>query len=192
LDHARRDEGAAGDLLAGYRNYLRFIARDGIGVGLRAKLDASDVAHDILLRAGERFGQFRGTTEGELLAWLRKMLARHIIDEVRRYRLGGGRAVVHERSIQEALYDSSQAFGRVVALSGTSPSQHAARKELVGRVADTLATLKPEHAEVIRLRTMRGLGWAEVAERMGRSYDAVRLLWLRAVDALRPRLADES
>ena len=84
------------------------------------------------------------------------------------------------------------AFGRVVALSGTSPSAHAARRESAGQVADALATLKPEHAEVIRLRTMHGLDWAEVAERMNRSYDAARLLWLRAVDALRPKLEDRS
>ncbi|MHC4451284.1 MAG: sigma-70 family RNA polymerase sigma factor [Planctomycetota bacterium] len=191
IARARHDSRAADDLLVSYRTYLRFIARDGIGVGLRSKVDASDIAQDIVMRARERFDQFRGTTEAELLSWLRKMLARHLIDLVRRYRLGGGREVVHERSIQQELYESSQSMGRVVAFSGTSPSRQAARRESVRRIADALLALKPDHAEVIRLRTMRGLGWAEVAERMDRSYDAARLLWLRAVEALRPQLEDD-
>ncbi|MHC4408113.1 MAG: hypothetical protein ACYS0F_03795, partial [Planctomycetota bacterium] len=54
IARARHDSRAADDLLVSYRTYLRFIARDGIGVGLRSKVDASDIAQDIVMRARER------------------------------------------------------------------------------------------------------------------------------------------
>ena len=193
IEAARRQGDAAFDLLLkDYRNYLCFLARDGVGMALRSKVDISDVAHDILVRASERFGQFRGTTEAELLAWLRKMLANYLIDLTKKYRMGGGRPVVHERSIEDVLYESSQAFGRVLQLSGTSPSQHAVRRETTALVADALAKLSEDHLKVITLRTMRGLEWEEIAERMGRSYDAVRQLWVRALKTLRPQLEDKA
>ena len=182
--------GAVDTLLENYRNYLRFLARDGIGATLRAKVDASDVVQDVLMRARERFGQFQGESEGQLLAWLRRILANHVVDLVRRHKVGGDRGVVHERSIDEILYESSQAFGKVLALSGTSPSQHAMREERGVRIADALARLSEDHACVIELRTMRDLEWTEVAERMGRSYDAVQKLWFRALKKLRPLLKE--
>jgi RNA polymerase sigma-70 factor (ECF subfamily) len=189
IEAARRDgAGAVDDLLHAYRNYLRFLARDGIGIALRSKVDASDVAQDVLIRARERFNDFRGETEGELLGWLRRVLANHLVDLARRYHVGGGRPVVHERSIDEVLDESSTAFERVLALSGTSPSEHAVRQEQSRIVADALAELAPDHEEVVRLRTMRELDWGEVAKRMGRSYDAVQKLWFRALKKLRPLL----
>ena len=182
--------GAVDGLLEGYRNYLRFLARDGVGGALRAKVDASDVVQDVLIRARDRFAQFQGDTEGQLLAWLRRILANHVVDLARKHKVGGDRGVVQERSIDEILYESSQAFGKVLALSGTSPSQYAMREERSVRVANALAQLSEDHARVIELRTLRGLEWTEVAERMARSYDAVQKLWFRALKKLRPYLKE--
>ncbi|MHC4341140.1 MAG: sigma factor [Planctomycetota bacterium] len=69
-----------------YRNYLRFLGHDGVEGALRAKVDASDIVQEVLIRAQERFGQFEGSTEAELLAWLRTILAREIVDHARRHR----------------------------------------------------------------------------------------------------------
>ena len=50
---AARDDGSAAraEFLAAYRSYLRFLARDGIGDELRSKVDASDIAQDVLVAA---------------------------------------------------------------------------------------------------------------------------------------------
>jgi len=184
--------GAVDTLLEGCRNYLRFLARDGVGGALRRKVDASDVVQDVLMRARERFPQFEGDNEAQLLAWLRRMLANHVVDLARKHKVGGDRGVIHERSIDEVLYESSQAFGKVLELSGTSPSRNAMREEQSARIADALARLSDDHAQVIQLRTMRELEWNEVAERMGRSYDAAQKLWFRALRKLRPLLKESS
>ena len=181
-------EGAADELFEGYRNYLRFLARDGVGGALRPKVDASDVVQDVLIRARDRFAQFRGETEPQLLGWLRQILARRIVDLARQHKVGGGRGVIQEHSLEEVLYESSQTFGRLLELSGTSASQHAVRREDAAQVADALARLDPDQQEVITLRTMKDMRWSDVAAQMGRSEGAVQMLWFRALKKLRPLL----
>jgi len=58
-------------------------------------------------------------------------------------------------------------------------------------VADQLAQLPPDYREVIVLRNLEGLPFAQVAKRMGRTSGAVRILWLRALDHLRQMQTDE-
>ena len=83
LDAARRgDLAAAGELLQRYADWLRLLARLQIDRGLQAKLDASDVAQQALLEACRALPQFRGTTEAELIAWLRAILAHVLAHEV--------------------------------------------------------------------------------------------------------------
>jgi DNA-directed RNA polymerase specialized sigma24 family protein len=56
-----------------------------------------------------------------------------------------------------------------------------------------LADVRPAagaYREVIVLHNLEGLGWDEVARRMGRTAGAVRQLWTRALMQLRP-LIDE-
>lgn len=53
-------------------------------------------------------------------------------------------------------------------------------------LADALAELSPDYREVLTLRTLQSLDWGQVAERMGRTTGAVRMLWVRALTQLRP------
>lgn len=175
-------------LLEGYRNYLRLMARAVLTRRLQGKVDASDVVQETLLRAHERFGQFRGATEAEVVAWLRQILVRNVADLVRRYARGGGRDIARERPIEEELERSSGALAGLIPGSLATPSQAAQRRELAVLFADALAELEPDHREVILLRNLDDLDWGEIAERMGRSPAAVRMLWARALPRLKPLL----
>jgi RNA polymerase sigma-70 factor (ECF subfamily) len=190
IERAHRDEpGALDRLLESYRNYLRLLARTGLDASLQGKADPSDLVQDALLRASQRFGQFRGASDAELAGWLRSILARCLADLVRRYRAGGRRAA-REQSLDHLLNRSSEAMERVLATDGTSPSSSAARRDLGVVLSDALAELSEEYREVIVLHHLEGLGWDEVARRLGRSPGAVRMLWTRALKQLRP-LIDE-
>ena len=64
----------------------------------------------------------------------------------------------------------------------------AGRHELELRLADALARLPADYAEIILLRNVEGLPHEEVARRMGRGVGAVRMLWVRALARLRQEL----
>jgi RNA polymerase sigma-70 factor (ECF subfamily) len=145
------------------------------------------VVQDTLLKAYAGFGSFRGRTESELVVWLRRILARTIIDAVRRFS-AATRQMMRERSLEGMLSESDQSVGNLLAASGTSPSERAERRELAVLLADALAALTPDHREVILLRSLQGCDWQEVAVKMNRSKDAVRKLWIRALQQLSPNI----
>lgn len=185
---AREGEpGALDRLLKLYRNYLRYLARSGAGKAFGAKADPSDVVQDTLLRAFQGFAGFRGETEAELLAWLRQILARQITNLARHYQGTAKRELGREHSIEDVLYDSSVALGSMLRKDATSPSEVAQRRERGVIIADALAQLPDDYAEVVRLRNLEQLDWQETATRMGRSAGA-RQLWGRAVQRLVPLL----
>ncbi len=189
LVRARAGEPEARErLLEAHRNYLRLMARAILARRLQGKVDASDVVQETLFRAHERFGQFEGASEAELLAWLRRILARHVADLARRFGEDGARDAARERPLEDALDRSSHAIAQLLADPATGPSGRAQRRETAVIVADALAAMEPDHREVILLKNLEELDWDEVAERMGRSVGAVRMLWVRALPRLKPLL----
>ena len=84
---------------------------------------------------------------------------------------------------------STMRLGAILAEPGASPGSEAEQHEHLMALADALAELRPEYCEVIRLRHLEGLPFAQVAERLNRTDGAVRMLWLRAIEQLRRQLA---
>ena len=170
-------------LLDPYRNYLRVLASTGLDRALRTKADPSDLVQETLLKAQRNYHQFRGATEDEWVAWLRKILARTLID-LRRHFHYAERNVARERSLDASLTRSSAVLGGLAAASGPSPSQGAQQHETGVALADALATLEPDDQEVVVLRSLQEMEWADVGMRMGRSPDSARMLWTRAIRRL--------
>lgn len=174
-------------ILGAYGNYLRLIAATCFERRLRGKADPSDVVQDALVKVHENFHQFRGATEQELLAWMRAILARLLTDLQRRF-FGAERQVGRERSLEDAVDRSSLALERMIPSRRDSPSAGASKREQSVILADALARLHKDDREVITLRNLLELEWEDVARRMGRSADAVRMLWTRALRRLSDQL----
>jgi RNA polymerase sigma-70 factor (ECF subfamily) len=187
LARAGQDQ-ALGELLELYRNYLGLLARLEIGRRLQGKVDDSDLVQDTFLQAYRHFPQFRGTTEGELVSWLRQILADVMGKLVRRYYGTQRRDVRLERELAAELDRSSRVLGEGLAARQSSPSQQAAGREQAVLLADALQHLPERYRKVIILAHLEGLGFPEVARRMGRSVDSVKNLWARAVARLRRSL----
>ncbi len=174
-----------------YRSWLVLLAGMQLGPRYRAKLDASDVAQQTLVQAFEGAKAFRGESEAEVEAWLRKILARVLAHAFRRFDGTRARDLDRERSLERSLDDSSRRIG-VLAVDGfPSPSAIAAQNEQALLLAEALTRLPEDYREVILLRNIEGLSHEETAVRLGRRSGATRMLWVRALSRLKRELGSD-
>jgi RNA polymerase sigma-70 factor (ECF subfamily) len=90
-----------------------------------------------------------------------------------------------------AAVDSHAGGGRlldVLALSQTSPSEAASRRELIILLADALADLPGAEAEILWLYHADGLSFEAIGERMGLSRKSIRGIWARGLKNLKRSL----
>jgi RNA polymerase sigma-70 factor (ECF subfamily) len=183
------DPEANGLPLARYRDYLLWLARMQVGRPLQGKLDPSDVVQQTLLEAHRKRDQYRGQSEAELAAWLRRLLACNLLDE--RRALGRAkRDVNRERSLEAALDESSARLGAWLTADQSSPSQHVLRNEEAVRVAAALASLPEAQAQALVLRHCQGCSLDEISAELGRTPDAVAGLLKRGSRQLRALLSE--
>jgi RNA polymerase sigma-70 factor (ECF subfamily) len=191
LTAARGGNAAAlGMLLESYSNYLTLLARMQIGAKVRGKVDPGDIVQETFLEVHRQFPEFRGTSEGEFLAWIRRILAGQLAQTMRRFLGTKGRDVRMEQEMAAKVDQSSAVLDRGFAAPGSSPSQSAARREHSVILADALNRLPADYREVIILRHIEGHSFAETATRMGRTENGVQKLWVRALARLRQELGD--
>jgi RNA polymerase sigma-70 factor (ECF subfamily) len=181
---------ALGRLLSRYRHPLAKQARVGLGPRLRVKLDVDDLLQEVALEAYRDIGRFRGRSEAEFLAWLRKILDTILLNQVRRYFGTRRRDLRRERRFGDDLEDSSWIGEEILTAPHTTPSQQAARRERALRLAAAVAALPALYREVVALRHREGLSFSEVARRMGRTEDSVKNVWVRALRRLRDSLGE--
>jgi RNA polymerase sigma-70 factor (ECF subfamily) len=177
---------ALGRVLDACRNYLLLVGNAELDSELRVKAGASDLVQETFLEAQRGFERFRGTTEAELRAWLRRILMNNLGDLRRRYRDADKRRLAREVPLE--LSDSSSGANQLPA-GGASPSAVAAQQEELERVERAIEQLPADHRQVILLRNRLDASFAEIGQLMGRSEDAARTLWYRAVRKLSEILA---
>ena len=182
---------ALGQLLELYRNYLRVLARPLVNGRLGARLEPSDLVQETFLKAHREFGQFLGTGEPELVGWLRRILVRTLADQAKRHR-AGVRDVRRQESLEQMLERSSLEVQEALVAPVPTPSHCAARREHAVLLADALARLPADYREVFVLRELESVPVDEIAARMGRSANAVRKLWTRALLALQQEVGPDA
>ena len=192
LEQARAgNEPALGQLLENFTRYLTLLARVQIGRRLQGKVDADDLVQDTFMDAHRQITSFRGTTEAEFIAWLRRILAGQLAQTIRRYLGTKGRDAMLERELAVQLDQSGEILDRGLVASQSTPSQHASRCEQGVILAEALDKLPRDYREVIILRHLEDLPLVEAARRMGRTEDSVQKLWVRALVSLRKQMGGQ-
>ncbi len=188
---------ALGELCALYRNYLRMVVRTGLGPKLRERVELSDVVQEALVEVVRQFPQFTGQNEAALVGWLRRLVAQKLADlgryHSRAKRAGGVSALPLDAPWENNTATSPQSGGGgklldVLALSQTSPSEAASKRELTVLLADALSDLEEAEAEVLWLYHAENLSFEAIGERLGIGRKAVRGLWARGLKGLRKTL----
>jgi RNA polymerase sigma-70 factor (ECF subfamily) len=177
---------ALGEILDACRKYLLLVAEQELAPELRGKGGASDLVQETLLEAVRDFARFRGETEDELLAWLRRLLHNNLADFARQYRETGKRQLAREVS----LSPDSSAGGPAPDPAGSdlSPSGQAVADEEADAVRRTLARLPEEYRQVLLLRYQEDLSFEEIGRLMNLTANAARKLWARAGKRLQQEL----
>ncbi len=186
LERARLgDRDAVGELLDGYRPWLRLLAKRQIGRKLEKRLDASDVIQQTCLSAVAKIDLFNGHTEAEFVAWLRRIHECNLQNVVRDNVLRQKRAVSREASIND-----SRTAGLIneLPILQSSPSQRVLQDERAVLLVRTLERLSEEQRDAIRLRYLEGLPVATIADEMNRSVHSVAGLIRRGLERLRTEL----
>lgn len=188
------DREPLGNLLQRYESYLVTLATSQLNRRLWKRVSPLDVVQETLLAAHRDFGSFRGESESELKAWLRKILLNCLRQSIDTHLRASKRDIRREVSI-DRLCDAMELCGTLpepmLADRGPSPSEPIRNHERLVRIADQLAKLRPDYREVIVYRNLRGMSFNEIAELMDRKPGTVRMLWQRAVSQFRQLYSDD-
>jgi RNA polymerase sigma-70 factor (ECF subfamily) len=76
---------ALGQVMQVCRQYLLLVANRELEPELQAKGGASDLVQETFLEAQRDFGRFQGSSQAEVLAWLRRILLNNLANFRRRY-----------------------------------------------------------------------------------------------------------
>jgi RNA polymerase sigma-70 factor, ECF subfamily len=171
---------ALGRLLEACRPYLLLVANRELPAELRGKAGASDLVQESFLEAQDNFGRFRDDGEAELLAWLRAILRNNVADLRRRYCGTEKRRLNRE----VALPDGSGGGAAELPALVPSPSSVVAAREQDDALHEALGRLPEEYRRVVAWRNYDRLPFDEIGRRTGRSAEAARKLWVRALERL--------
>ena len=174
-----------------FRHYLALLARMQIGPRYQAKIAASDIVQQTLIDAHQQREQFRGTTDGERAAWLKRMLSCNLADA---FRAAGRqkRDLSREQSIEQAIDMSCTRLEVWLEAVQTSPSGRAVHNEQLLRLAAALDKLLDAEREAVEWHHLHGCSLSEVSEHLGRSEAAVAGLLRRGLKKLRKELQEPS
>ena len=144
-----------------------------MGPEARQSAESSDILQSVLTEALRDLQADIARDEKRLLLWMTATARHRIIDEVRHHR---------EQSLE-------QVSGRL-ALGESSVASQLSTKETLHRLGEALDTLDPDRRSVVELRSFDGCSWQRIAQALGRSEEAVRKLYHRALLELGQGLGD--
>ena len=150
---------------------------------LRERLESRDILNAALLKAFQRINSFEEDNAASLMGWLAR-IAENVIRDQRDYHGRQRRDMAREVGIEQ---DLDILEGRI-----RSQTSRLVLAQELEQLEHAMQSLEQTHREVILLRQLEELSFAEIGERMGRTPDACRMLLARAMTALTLQMRDES
>ena len=158
---------------------LLALIRLRMGPSLRARLESRDILQETMLAAFQRLPQLEGETSSSLMAWLARIAENEIRDQAE-FHGRQKRDLARELPVSQAVHDLRGAL--------RTASSELVLGEQLESLERALEGLPAAHREVILLRRLEELSYTEIGERLGKSPDACRMLFARAMAALTVRM----
>jgi RNA polymerase sigma-70 factor (ECF subfamily) len=168
-------------LIKRHGSALWHMARRELPPQLRVKVAPSDLVQDTYLEAHKKLHLFRGETEGEFTAWLSRILAHKLARARRHYQFSQKRDVRREAP---AATSDEQLLRAIASRSTQSPGSQVATKEMLSLLGAALARLPQDYRQVVEMRNLQGRSFAAIGAAIGRTEEAARKVWARAIDRL--------
>jgi RNA polymerase sigma-70 factor (ECF subfamily) len=185
------DRAALADYLVEVRKpLLAFIERQ-LGAGLRRKVEVDDIYQELSVEAVRAYDAFN-FEHREPFSWLCQIAERRIVDAHRRY--FGAKKRDAGREVPLGTPGGGTGHAAIIDLlvaSMTSPTQALSRKGREARLFEALASLPKDQREALRLRYVEGLPTKEIAQRLGKSDGAIRVMLTRSLDRMQRILGPE-
>jgi len=176
LERSRRgDAEALSALFDRHTPALEARIRRFLPPAVQQRVSISDVVQETRILAFERTAAFEPQGEGDYRAWLLRIAELKAREALRAHAGTSKRAV--GREVRPSAAGASEGGPAL----GPSPSEAAMSQERRRAVVRTLEALPPDYREVLRLARLEGHPIAIVAARMGRSTEAVKKLYGRAL-----------
>lgn len=161
--------------------------------GLRRKVEPADILQEVTVSS---LSALPGVEWGDRdpFGWLCQQAERRIIDAHRHHFGAQKRAAAREVHVGARTPDGDEGGGLadLIAASLTSPSQALSRQQKEFHVLEALRSLPDEAREALSLRYLEGLPSKEIAERLGKSDGAVRVLLTRSLQKLQDMLGQNA
>jgi RNA polymerase sigma-70 factor (ECF subfamily) len=130
--------------------------------------------------------------EYEPMQWLQQIARRRVVDAHRFHFDAKRRDVGRQKTLHGGGNGDSSAMGleQLLAVSMTSPSAVVSRDIRMSRMQQAIEELAEEQKTAVRMRYAEGLPTKQIAEKLGKSDVAVRVLLSRCMRQLEKHLQD--
>jgi RNA polymerase sigma-70 factor (ECF subfamily) len=186
------DPEALGQFLQCHHEQLLAYIQGNMSAELRRKIEPQDVLQEVSISALQSLAEVVLTDRDPFL-WLCQLAHRRIIDSHRRFIASQKRSSKREVAQQSPAAETGQGdFFDMLVVTMTTPSAAFSRNQRHMRLEQALAALPEDAREALRLRYVENLPSKEIAERLGKTDGAVRVLLTRSLQRLQMLLGHES
>lgn len=169
---------------------LAYITRQ-LGAGLKRKLEPEDIFQEVSAEAVRSVGSVE-FGDRDPFSWLCQLAQRRIIDAHRHFFGAQKRDAGREVGLGGPGTDTSQpGLINMLVASMTTASQAFSRNAKEAQLQEAMSTLPEDQREVLRLRYVDGWPTKQIAEKIGKSDAAVRVMLTRTLKKLQTILGIE-
>lgn len=184
IDRIRQGDSAAlAEYAQGHRlQLLAYISRN-LGAALRSKVEPEDILQEITMEMLGRIGELTGS-DRDPFGWLCQIAEYRLIDAHRRFFGAQKRAADKEVGLHAPVGGDQTPLVNLLVASMTTPSAAFSRNQKEIALQAAMGTLPDDAREALRMRYMEGLPTKEIAEKLGKSDVAIRVLLSRSLNKL--------